>query len=226
MARLLIVGARTSRPLTALWAVEAASLARIATAGVTAFVGIILLLHALESEFDPTERMVSEYALGDYGYLLNAAALLLALGSAALAMGLRQTLGPRSLMSTVLLATWSAGAVTAGLFNTDPKGTAVVTTNGEIHTVAVVVAVLALTCAAFLFGREFQRNAGWRTSATVTRWWALAMLIATIATWLTAESEVGGIVQRVWIAVLIGWLAYVANNLRSAALGMSERQSP
>jgi hypothetical protein len=44
------------------------------------------------------------------------------------------------------------------------------------------------------------------------------MLITPIATVLAAESEVGGIVRRLWTAVLIGWLAFVANHLRTAAL--------
>lgn len=190
----------------------------MASAGVFAFGAIILLLHALESESNPTEHMVSEYALGDHGFLLTTAAILLALGSAALAVGLQRALRPKPFTPTVLLAIWSAGAVIAGLFNTDPKGTVETSTNGEIHTFAVSVAVLALTCAAFLFGQHFQRDANWRSKASATRWWALAMLLTTVATMLAAESEVGGIVQRIWITVLIGWLAFVANHLRSAPL--------
>lgn len=221
-----IVRALTSPPLTARQAIGAHSLALIASVGVFAFAAIILLLHALESESSPTEHMVSEYALGDYGFLLTAAAFLLALGSAALAIGFRQALRPKPFAPTVLLAIWSSGAVVAGLFNTDPKGTVETSTNGEIHTLAVSVAVLALTCAAFLFGQHFQRNASWSSKATTTRCWALAMLLATGATMLTAESEVGGIVQRVWIAVLIGWLIFVANHLRSVTPAVSESHSP
>lgn len=199
------------------WGVSTYALARIATAGIVAFIAMIVLLHALEPELSADERMVSEYALGDYGLLLNAAAMFLALGSMALAIGLQRALRPTSLLPSALLATWSISAVGVGLFNTDPEGATETTTTGAIHTVAVMAAVLALIAAAFLYARCFQGHANWRRMASATHWWALAMLVATVAIVLAAESEIGGIVQRIWLAVLLGWLALAANHLRSVS---------
>src|SRR4029450_7769893 len=35
------------------------------------FVIVLIVLHILEPEFDPRFRFMSEYALGDYGWLIN-----------------------------------------------------------------------------------------------------------------------------------------------------------
>jgi Protein of unknown function (DUF998) len=203
--------------------ISTALLGQIAMMGIGAFIIIILLLHALETEFSPRHRMVSEYALGDYGLLLNAAALALAVGSAALALGLRKALKSTPLLPAVLVGIWASGAVTAGLFNTDPEGATETTTTGAIHTIAVAVAVLALIVGTFLFGRCFQRDGTWRSMAVATHWWVLVMLASTVATVLTWESEVGGIVQRAWLAVLVGWLFFVASHLRAVALETYKR---
>ena len=34
---------------------------------------IVLAMHALESEFDPVRTYISDYALGDYGFLMQSA---------------------------------------------------------------------------------------------------------------------------------------------------------
>ena len=54
------------------------------------FAAIVAALHVLEPRFDPMDRFVSEYALGDWGLLMNVA--FFALGTALVALGL----GPAS----------------------------------------------------------------------------------------------------------------------------------
>ncbi len=202
-----------------------AVLARVATAGIAAFVLITLVMHPLESEFSPLEHMVSEYALGDYGVLMNAASLLLALGSAALAVGLWRSVRPTPLLPVALVATWSIGAAVAGVFNTDPAGAVESSTSGMLHLRAVTVAVLALVVATVLLARRFQHDPNWRPIAATTNWWALAMVATTVATLLSADSEIGGLVQRVWIVVLIGWLAYAAHHQRKLTTPAAARQA-
>jgi Protein of unknown function (DUF998) len=101
-----------------------------------------------------------------------------------------------------------------GAFHDGSGGSNETTTTGTIHTVSVMIAVLALIAAAFLYARCFEGHANWRKIASATHWWALAMLVATVASVLAAESEIGGIVQRIWLAVLLGWLVLAANHLR------------
>ena len=50
----------------------------------TLAVGLIVLLHVLEPEFDPSWRMLSEYSLGRYGALMRVA--FLAIGTSVIAI--------------------------------------------------------------------------------------------------------------------------------------------
>jgi hypothetical protein len=67
---------RPDRPVTRL---ECAAAYAAIAAG--ALFGILLLgLHVLEPEYDPTWRFLSEYALGRFGWLMTAAFLAIAAG--------------------------------------------------------------------------------------------------------------------------------------------------
>jgi len=49
------------------------ALARVAVALSVTFLALLALLHFLEPEFDPSWRMISEYELGRYGWLMTIA---------------------------------------------------------------------------------------------------------------------------------------------------------
>jgi len=49
------------------------SAARLAILLACSFEGILILLHFLEPEFDPTWRMISEYEIGRYGWMMRLA---------------------------------------------------------------------------------------------------------------------------------------------------------
>lgn len=60
-------------------------------------VGLVVLLHFLESEFDPSWRVLSEYSLGRYGVLMRAAFLAWGTGGIAVAVALSESAWPWSL---------------------------------------------------------------------------------------------------------------------------------
>ena len=62
-----------------------------ALTGIGLFVVIVLLLHFVEPEFDPSRRFVSEYALGDQGYLMNLAFFMFSAGNGTLAIQLSRS---------------------------------------------------------------------------------------------------------------------------------------
>jgi Protein of unknown function (DUF998) len=55
----------------------------------SAFLIILFLLHFLEPEFDPSWRLISEYELGNYGWLMRVAFFSMAVGSISLFITLR-----------------------------------------------------------------------------------------------------------------------------------------
>jgi hypothetical protein len=107
--------------------------AALAVAGPALFVALLALLHVLQSETNDTDA-ISDYALGDYGLLANAAFVAAGMGFAALAGTLAGRIAPsRSARAAiVLLIATAIGWILLGLANTDPEG-ADQTTHGLIH---------------------------------------------------------------------------------------------
>src|SRR3569833_1300453 len=59
---------------------------RLAIIGAAAFILLLGLLHLLETQFDPSWRLISEYELGSYGWMMRLAFFSFALGSIGLFM--------------------------------------------------------------------------------------------------------------------------------------------
>ncbi len=62
--------------------------------GVAGWVLANLLLHVLDPELNVVDNVMSEYALGDHGWLSRASDFSNAVGVVAIALGLRATLSP------------------------------------------------------------------------------------------------------------------------------------
>ena len=58
--------------------------ARVCSAGVLTFLVLLALLHFLKPELDPSWRMISEYEIGEYGWVMTLAFLALSVSYAAL----------------------------------------------------------------------------------------------------------------------------------------------
>jgi hypothetical protein len=93
------------------------TIAAIYSLGATALaIGLVALLHRLEPEFDPSWRMLSEYALGQYGALMRVAFLAAGTGVIAVAVALAKSAWPACL----LLAVVAIGPLGAAFIDTDP----------------------------------------------------------------------------------------------------------
>jgi Protein of unknown function (DUF998) len=83
-------------------------------------VGLVVVLHVVESEFDPSWRMLSEYSLGRYGVLMRVAFLAAGTSVIAVAVALSGSAWPGS-GALVLVA---IGPLGAAFVDTDPVTTA------------------------------------------------------------------------------------------------------
>jgi len=117
-------------------------------------VAILLLagLHALSPEFNPTWRMVSEYALGQYGWVLSLVFAFWAIGSWALAFAVRsrlRTTGGR--IGWWLLIVAGVGEALAALFDVR---------NAAMHNLAAFLGILGLPVSAMLISVSLGRSRG------------------------------------------------------------------
>jgi len=194
---------------------------------VTAATSLVVLvaLHIISPEFDPSWRMVSEYAIGDYGWVMRLAFLSLAFSCASLFVAIRsqtQTLGGR-IGLTVLLATAAAMTV-AAVFAIAPITASKdeLTTHGNLHALASMIGVPGLPVAAVLISRGLVRNQAWSSARRSIQWTAnltwmsLVLMIATLAIGLSrSDGEFGpdvliGWPNRLLIVTYCVWLMVVA----------------
>lgn len=184
------------------------TLGRIAAGLSAAFLGLLLLLHILEPEFDPSWRMISEYELGRYGWLMSLAFISWSGSVLTLIVALRPSLqtaaGKVGFWWFLAIAIAQLGG---GVFITDAITDTIKTTTGNLHTLCGVIVILTFPIAATLVAGSLARNREWKDAHRGMRW-------LTLLVWLSLIAYFGSIIVsnlanpsagRVGPHVLQGW---------------------
>jgi uncharacterized protein DUF998 len=160
-------GIRSSRTEAARISLPAAQLA-IAAAVVT--LALLASLRVLSPEFDPSYRLMSEYALGRYGWVLSLTFLAWGVSSWALALTIQpQVRGRGGRIGLVFLVVAGLGQALASVFDLRQD---------VMHDLAGALGILGLPVAAMLVTRSLGRNPGW---ARVRR----PLLVLANLTWIS-----------------------------------------
>lgn len=209
-------GITTTRPASAAQALAA----RLAIVTGVLFALVLLGLHLLEPEFDPTWRFVSEYALGQFGWLMRLAFCLLAtslLGTGVAVFPHVRT--PSGYLGLGVLGVGAIGLVIAAIFTTDPIATSseAATSSGRLH---VLGASLDYTpVAALLLSVALARTPAWRPIGKRLFLTAGITLVAMVAfiLLLPRDGQFGpgvlvGLCGRVLLVSYLGWIATVGRH--------------
>jgi hypothetical protein len=201
------------------------ALLSIVTSG--AFVALLATLHVVKSDVDPSWHFISEYELGAWGWLMQAAFLLLATSCATLALSLasqiRTVFGWIGILS---LGASAVGMVIAGIFVTEAPNAARValTEHGRLHELGASLDGLPL--AALWINWSLARNVNWaaaRRTLLVTAPLPLLGLVAFFAALATQVPPPGtmmgpanhvGWPNRIMILAHCAWIIPVAMELR------------
>lgn len=199
---------------------SARRLGSIALGGVAAFAAIVAVLHALEPDFDPTNRFVSEYVLGDWGRLMNAGFFALATALIALGLGLGRVLAPSGRVRAIRNLYMISGTTTfiSGVFNwNEPVEGEVteMTTAGAIHDVAGFVGFFCMIVATFLLRKAFLNTPDWEHRANWATLAATANVAGLVGT--AAPTDWFGLAQRGFLVLIVTWTIIQANWLRNTA---------
>lgn len=129
-----------------------ASAARLSISTGVIFVIILGSLHWLEPEFDPTWRFISEYALGNFGWLMQLAFGLLAVSLISAGIVIQsQARNIAGYIGLVILGISAIGIMIAAIFVTDPLSVSQddATFSGKMHSIGATLdytPVAALLC--------------------------------------------------------------------------------
>ncbi len=187
------------------------STARLAIASSLASLLALGLLHILSPEFDPAWRMVSEYANGNFGWVLSLFFAFWGISTWALAFALwsqvRTTSGKVGLY---FLVAAGIGEAMASVFDI----------NHALHNVASLIGIPSLAVAAMLISASLVKNEPWFAARKSLLWtanltWISILLMAItfgimIATFMGSGAEMpteGTVVNTLPAGVigLVGW---------------------
>ncbi|MFF2890077.1 DUF998 domain-containing protein [Paenibacillus sp. NPDC057967] len=221
MAKQLVV----AKPLT----VTASRFALVSIFSGALFILLLSILHLLQPEFDPTWRFISEYALGNFGWMMHVAFGLLAVAQISVAI----TIFPHirtvtGYIGLVILGISAIGVIIAGIFVTDPISMSPddATFNGRMHSIGAMLDYTPV--AALLISLSLSRLDAWRpiknrllTSAVIS---IIAMLVFILQ--IPQDGQFGpevlaGLFGRILILADIAWLIIVG--IHAAKLGASNR---
>jgi hypothetical protein len=169
------------------------------------FLALLVVLHLLKPEYDPSWRMISEYAIGRFGWVLPFAFFSLALASlSATAAMYPQVKSIVGYIVLILLPIAATGLTIGAIFPSDPITTApdALSENGKLHILGATIGIPAIAFAVALISLVLIRNQAW---ANARRWlWLTAGLV-----WLSfvALIFIGFVVAKGTLGpdVLIGW---------------------
>jgi uncharacterized protein DUF998 len=196
------------------------SLSRLAA---LAIVGQLVLLASalllpIWSEYSLIGDNISELALGRYGFVQTAAFVIAGLGTLGLAFAIRKlTVGSwGSLVGSLLVAVYGAGAILSAVFPTDridsQADMSSLSVTGTIHVGVAIASFVCVIVGMFVLTRTFAQENRWQS---FSRWsvffpaGALALII------VQQEGPLIGLLQRLLVAVISAWLILVAFRVHS-----------
>ncbi len=191
-----------------------------AMVGFIIFLSVIFAMHFIHPEFTFSDHFISEYANGEYGWLLNLAFIGNLIGSIAFIIAIYQAYRPpyRSIISLVFygIATF---AILTNFFPIDPTGKSI-TVSGYIHNLGGFFGGIAGMVFFLIHSIRLHSFGVLRDSYRVLLYLATMSPILSIIVVITAAymDSVVGIIQRIYILILMFWLIIAANGIRTKAL--------
>jgi hypothetical membrane protein len=184
------------------------TIARAAIVAPPLWFAVVLVLGFVKPGYDPAGQAVSELSVGTQGSLMIVS--FVALGAVELALAGVLWLRRRDRTSTalaLLTGVAAVGTILAGVFVID-EGAVFVTLESKLHRAAVLIAFAALSAAALLVWHRSPRGSLVGRCSLLTG-------ITVLPLFFIAEQSgaVLGIVQRLGIAIAMGWLTLVALGL-------------
>ncbi len=196
------------------------ALLTIGGAGPILFLALATLNGLITPGYDMQKQAISELALGQNGWLQTANFFMFGLTIIAFAIGLFRSLPRGSWVGATLLIISGLGIVASGIFPTDLKG-APETDTGGLHNLLFLLVFLMLIISYVFWALSFRRLAGWRAYTWFTAF--MPVLVFGLLFVLIGFSSdigdplyaVGGLIQRLLLAVAFGWMTLTAWRLRA-----------
>jgi hypothetical protein len=186
----------------------AARSARITVVLAAVFLSLLFLLHFLEPEFDPSWRMISEYALGRYGWMMSLAFFCWGGSVLALLIALWPSLeGVGGLIARGWLILIVAALFGAGIFRTNAITEPATSTAHNLHALCGAIVILTFPIVASLISGNLSRNPPWAQARGQLLWITLLVWFGQLAFFgsIIISNAINPSAGRVGPEVYLGW---------------------
>jgi uncharacterized membrane protein len=180
----------------------------------------IVLMHVLRPDYTPVNHMISDYAVGRFGWIMTTAFVALACGILMLLAGLARC-GPASALARVgmfFLGVPCIGLIVTAIYPTDLEEARSATRSGNIHTISFLVNVVSILLAVALLSASFRSHTAWRNHQRTAIALASLVVLAFIFQFLTLHRGAPyGIANRLFVSLLFAWLLTTSIHLLKVA---------
>jgi hypothetical protein len=204
---------------------------QLALALIVVYVFLDAIAQLLPPHYSPISQAESDLAVGPFGYIMTVNFLVRGLLSLSFLYGFTAatTIGRRTRLGVLFLGVWAVGAFVLAAFPTD-VGTGP-TVHGTVHLVTALVAFLAGAVGILLLSVHFTeepRLAAFRTPALLL---SILGFIALLAMFLgdgrpRIGDEVGGLLERIFLGLVLLWMALVSLHMLRARSRPDGRTGP
>ena len=201
------------------------TLSSITLVSALCFIGIMILLHVIKPELNPTWRMISEYEIGKFGWLMRLAFWLWA--TCALSLLLILDRAGSSILINVWLCVLTAALIGAGIFRTDPILETTNSLTNRLHTICGSLVILTFPVIATIVAVRFLRqgaldNSMYIIGMTTLTWVGQINFFASISVSKKKHPEAGrvgpevklGWPNRIMVLIYVLWIVVVAINIK------------
>jgi hypothetical protein len=191
------------------------------------FVAALVLMHVIRPDYTIVDHMISDYAVGPFGWIMTTAFASLSIGCLTLAIALFRD-GPTSWLGrtgAALLVVAFAGLVVTALYPTDLE-TAPSTRTGDIHAMSFFVNVVSILLSTICLALSYAGSPDWRRHRALALTFAGLLIVAFVAQYLTLHKGAPyGVTNRLFVVVLTAWLISNGLWLKSFEIENHERET-
>jgi len=188
-------------------------------AGIALYVVLDAIAQSLPPHYSPISQAESDLAVGPYGYVMAVNFVNRGIFSLLFLYGLTKALPSRAGTGTGLglFGIWAVGALVLAVSPTDVSGPA--TVHGVLHLVVATLAFLGAALGALSLSQTFRRD----PSLEALGRYALPLAVLALVFFFAlyggtvvfphAAAKVGGLVERVFIGLVLAWMLVVSASM-------------
>ena len=180
----------------------------------------LLLMHVLRSDYTIRTHMISDYAVGRYGWIMTSWFIAMSCGCQMLIWGLARS-GLKTVLFKIgagLLCVASIGLLVSALFPTDLEE-ASSTRTGDIHTISFLINIVSIIFSMIFLTMCFRSHPRWRSYQRIATVLTLLVVITFFIQFFTLRRGAPyGFTNRLFVVVLFVWFFMTSIRLRRLSI--------